>query len=104
MKTLISTDQLTGLPGEELVRKGLADLGSGQVTEEACLVSMASPRLRDCGLLAADTSLVDEAEMTLYRLLGQHEEDPYSTYNSLVRRLVSFEHALDRHPLPVSAA
>jgi hypothetical protein len=95
MNTLISADQLMGLPGEELVRKGLADLGSGKVTEEACLVSMASPRLRDCGLLSADASLVADAELTLYRLLGEHAEDPYSSYNSLVRRLVSFEHALD---------
>jgi hypothetical protein len=94
----LALDQLSGLPGEELVRKGLTDLGSGRVTEEACLVSMASPRLRDCGLLAAETSLVADAEMTLYRLLGQHEEDPYSSYNSLVRRLISFEHALDNLP------
>jgi len=94
----LALDQLSGLPGEELVRKGLTDLGSGRVTEEACLVSMASPRLRDCGLLAAETSLVADAEMTLYRLLGQHAEDPHSSYNSLVRRLISFEHALDNLP------
>ena len=98
MNPRISTDQLTGLPGEELVRKGLTDLGSGNVTEEACLVSIASPRLRDCGLLSANTSLVADAETTLYRLLGQHAEDPYSSYNGLVRRLVSFEHALDNLP------
>ena len=95
----LAVDQLTGLPGEELVRQGLEDLGSGRVTEEACLVSMASPRLLDCGLLAVDATLVADAEMTLYRLLGQHAEDPYSSYNSLVRRLVSFEHALDRIPV-----
>ena len=95
----LAVDQLTGLPGEELVRQGLEDLGSGRVTEEACLVSMASPRLLYCGLLTADTSLVADAEITLYRLLGQHAEDPYSSYNSLVRRLVSFEHALDRIPV-----
>ncbi len=100
MNTLMSPDQLTGLPGEELVRKGLTDLCSGKVTEEACLVSMASPRLRDCGLLSANTSLVADSEMTLYRLLGQHAEDPYSSYNSLVRRLVSFEHALDNLAAP----
>ena len=98
MKAFISTDELSGLPGEEMVRKGLTDLGSGKVTEEACLVSMASPRLRNCGLLAADASLVVDAEMTLYRLLGQRAEDPYSSYNNLVRRLVSFERALDALP------
>jgi hypothetical protein len=49
-------------------------------------------------LLSANAALVADAEMTLYRLLGQHAEDPYSSYNSLVRRLVSFEHALDNLP------
>lgn len=89
-------DQLTGLPGEELVRKGLVDLDAGEVTVEACLVSIASPRLRQHGLLTIKTALVPEAELTLYGLLGRTEEDPYGRYNSLLRRLVSFEHALDR--------
>ncbi len=98
MRALVSADQLTGLPGEEFVRKGLEDLDSGAVTEEACLVSMASPRLRECGLLAPDAGLVVEAEMTLYQLLGRRVSDPYSSYSSLLRRLVSFEHALDKLP------
>lgn len=89
-------DQLTGLPGEELVRKGLADLHAGQITVEACLVSIASPRLRRHGLLSMDAPLVPDAELALYGLLGETEEDPYGRYNSLLRRLVSFEHALDR--------
>ena len=98
MSAPICIDQLAGLPGEEMVRKGLTDLGSGKVTEEACLASMASPRLRDCGLLSVDISLVADAETTLYRLLGQRAEDPYASYNNLVRRLVSFERALDTLP------
>jgi hypothetical protein len=89
-------DYLTGLPGEELVRKGLADVDAGEVTVEACLVSMASPRLRRCGLLPMDAALVADAELALYELLGKTEVDPYGRYNSLLRRLVSFEHALDR--------
>lgn len=91
-------EQLTGLPGEELVRKGLDDLESGEVTVEACLVSIASPRLRQRGLLSGDAALVPDAELALYRVLGRTEEDPYSRYNSLLRRLVSFERALDRLP------
>jgi hypothetical protein len=59
---------------------------------------MASPRSRDYGLLAADALLVADAEVTFCRLLGQHAEDPYSSYNSLMRRLISFEHALDILP------
>lgn len=92
-------DQLTGLPGEELVRKGLIDLDAGEVTVESCLVSIASPRLRQRGFVAASATLVPEAELTLYGLLGKTEPDPYGRYNSLLRRLVSFEHALDRLPL-----
>ena len=90
-----ATDQLMGLPGEELVRKGLIDLDAGKVTVEACLVSIASPRLRRCGFLPMEAPLVPDAELTLYALLGKTEEDPYGRYNSLLRRLVSFEHALD---------
>jgi hypothetical protein len=72
------------------------DLASRAVTEEACLVSMASRRLRRCGLLPMNVALVADAELALYELLGKTEEDPYDRYNSLLRRLVSFEHALDR--------
>lgn len=94
----ISMDQLAGLPGEDLVRKGLVDLDSGEVTTEACLVSIASPRLRQRGLLSVDAALVPDAELALYQLLGKAEGDAYSRYNSLLRRLASFEHALDRFP------
>jgi len=96
---MATNDQMTGLPGEELVRRGLADVEAGEVTVEACLVSMASPRLRRCGLLRKEAVLVADAELVLYDLLGKTEEDPYGRYNSLLRRLVSFEHALDRLPL-----
>ena len=92
----ISIDQLAGLPGEELVRKGLVDLNTGELTAEACLVSIASPRLRQRGLLSGGAALVPAAELALYQLLGKAEGDAYSRYNSLLRRLVSFEHALDR--------
>jgi hypothetical protein len=96
MSFALSLDQLAGLPDEQLVRKGLVDLEAGEVTVKACLVSIASPRLRERGLLPMQTALVPEAELTLYGLLGKTEEDPYGRYNSLLRRLVSFEHALDR--------
>lgn len=99
MTNCVTVDKLAGLPGEDLMRKGLRDAASGEVTEEACLVSMASPRLLAKGLLTADTALVSDAELTLYHLLCRRAEDPYSRYNSLVRRLVSFEHALDKLPV-----
>ena len=91
-----SSDLLAGLPGEELVRQGLADIAAGRRTQTACLVSIASPRLLRAGVLPSDTPLIEEAELVLYRLLRAEGGDSYSRYNSLLRELVSFEQALDR--------
>jgi hypothetical protein len=92
-------DLIQGLPGEALVRQGLADLQSGRCTIPACLAEIASPRLRQVGLLATDVSNEGpESELQLYRLLCQEGGDAYSRYNALLRELVSFEQALDlRH-------
>jgi hypothetical protein len=93
MKT---TDLLQGLPGEALVRQGLADFESGRCTAAACLVAMAHPRLARAGLTSGSASnTLADPEMQLYRLLRQCGGDPYSAYNALVRELVSFEQALD---------
>jgi len=90
------TDELiAGLPGEALVRQGLADLQAGRRTACGCLVSMARPRLSRAGLLPEGVVLSREPELELYRLLRQEEGDAYSRYNALVRELVSFEQALD---------
>jgi hypothetical protein len=90
-------DLITGLPGESLVRQGLADAQAGRCTAEACLVSIASPRLSRTGLLAnIQTELQPEPELSLYRLLRAQGGDAYSRYNALIRELVSFENALDR--------
>ncbi len=90
-------DLLAGLPGETLVRQGLADFTAGRCTIPACLVTMASPRLRSAGWLPpADDRRIPEPELQLYRLLRQQGGDAYSRYNALVRELVSFEQAFDR--------
>src|SRR5512136_2315203 len=90
-------DLLTGLPGEELVREGLADLQAGRWTVPACLVVIGLPRLRRAGLLHQAPAFVPaEAELELYRMLRQAGGDAYSRYNALLRQLVSFEQALDR--------
>jgi len=94
---MITPDLMLGLPGEELLREGLADFQSGRCTIPACLVSMAQPRLRRAGLITrGDAGSCPEPERQLYRLLGQESGDAYSRYNALVRELVSFEQALDR--------
>lgn len=95
----MNTDDLTArLPGETLVRQGLADLQSGQHTVPACLVSIAQTRFRRAGLLHATDTFPPppEPELQLYRLLRRAGGDAYSRYNSLLRELISFEQALDR--------
>jgi hypothetical protein len=87
---------LAGLPGAELVEQGLEDLEAGRETAPALLVAIAGVRLRRLGLRVADHAF-DEAELRLYRILGQ--DDPstaYSRYQALLRRLVSFSRALER--------
>lgn len=90
-------DLMVGLPGEEIVRQGLADTDAGRCTIPACLIAIGSPRLRRAGLLRRELpSLQTDTELQLYRLLRQAGGDAYSRYNALLRELVSFEQALDR--------
>jgi hypothetical protein len=85
------------LPGGDLVAKGLRDLESRRETVEALLVSIAAPRLRDAGLAVPHT--LPEAEHRLYETLARTDSDSaHSRYNALLRRLVSFESALECVP------
>jgi hypothetical protein len=86
--------ELEELPGYELVLKGLADLSQGIESAEALLVSIGAPRLRQAGLEVAVP--FESAEHRLYGLLAAEDPDAaHGRYNALVRRLVSFERALD---------
>src|SRR5438046_1438966 len=90
-------DLLADLPGEELIRAGLADVAQGRLTIPACLVAIGLPRLRAAGLIRGELPWpAADAELQLYRLLKQAGGDAYSAYNALIRRLISFEQALDR--------
>jgi hypothetical protein len=83
-----------GLPGEELVRTGLADLERGVVSVEALLVSIGAPRLARLGFQIE--SPVRDAELRLYELLSREDSNSaHSRYNALIRRLVSFERAAE---------
>jgi hypothetical protein len=89
-------DILGGLPGEDLIREGLADASQGRGTIPALLVAIALPRLRRAGLVGEiSRDLQDDSELQLYRLLRSSPGDAYSRYNALLRRLVAFEQALD---------
>lgn len=86
----------SGLPGEALVREGLADHRAGHCTIASCLIAIARSRFLAAGLLPAGSpAFLAEPERQLYRLLRQQGGDAYSRYNALVRELVSFEQALD---------
>ena len=83
-----------GLPGAELIEEGLRDLSSGRESIPALLVSIGAPRLRRCGVPVEDP--IRSAEHRLYRLLQLSEPDSaHARYNALIRRLVSFERALE---------
>ncbi len=82
------------LPGAELVTDGLTDLAVGKESVVALLVSIGAPKLRRCGIHVP--AAFDEPHLRLYRLLQREYGDAaHSRYNALVRRLVSFEHALE---------
>ena len=94
---MTSADVLAGMPGEALIRKGLADAEAGRRTVESCLAVIARPRLRRAGLYPVETTINEpnEPELELYRLLREQGGDSYSRYNALLRELASFEAALD---------
>ena len=94
---MTSTDLLSGLPGEDLIRQGLADFAEGRQSIPACLIAISRLRFHRAGLISSEIpSEPCEAELELYRQLREQGGDAYSNYNALLRQLISFEQALDR--------
>ena len=86
---------IESLPGSELVRSGIEDLAQGLESVPALLVSIGAPRLRRLGLPIPERT-IPSPELRLYERLRQADPDgAHSRYNSLVRRLVSFERAAE---------
>jgi hypothetical protein len=82
------------VPGADLVRTGLDDLANGVDSIESLLVLIGAPRLRKLGFDVPDTP--DYPEDRLYAKLAEMSGDAaHSQYNALIRRLVSFERAMD---------
>jgi len=81
------------IPGGDLVRQGLLDLREGRESSAALLVAIGAPRLRDLGI---DVPIVAEPEHRLYDMLEREDAgSAHSRYNAFIRRLVSFERALE---------
>jgi hypothetical protein len=85
------------LPGDDLVTQGLADLAKGVLSESALLVLVAGPRLRGLGIEVPEWKLSEPYEHALYSLIEERlGTGAHSHYNSLLRRIVSYAHALER--------
>ena len=86
---------LSPFPGGDLIRQGLEDLAQGRESEPALLVLIGAPRLRRLGLDIPKGN-ASPPEHKLYELLAKSDPDSaHSRYNALIRRLVSFERAVE---------
>ncbi len=87
----------TPLPGEDLVLQGIADLSQNRLTECAWLVLIAAPRLRRLGIQIPERPHTQPCEHQLYALLEERlGAGAHSHYNSLLHRIASYAHALER--------
>ena len=88
---------LQHLPGAEFILEGIEDLKRNEETENSLLVAIGSTRLRAAGLeFPLQLTLNALPEHLLYRRLAQkYQNEAHSRYNSMIRRLVSFERALE---------
>ncbi len=86
---------LHAFPGGDLIETGLHDLAENRLSVEALLVAIGAPRLRTLQLPVPDHD-IHFPEHRLYELLAQSDSDSaHSRYNALIRRLVSFEQAME---------
>ncbi len=86
-----------GLPGQELVEQGIADLDQGRISDCSLLVLVAAPRLNRLGISIPGWQELCPYEHQLYDRLAQRLGDgAHSYYNSLLRRIVSYARALER--------
>lgn len=82
------------LPGSDLVDQGLRDLSEGLETVAALLVSIGAPRLKRAGIRVPGS--IPQPEHRLYAVLAAEDANAaHARYNALIRRLVSYERALE---------
>lgn len=82
------------MPGSDLIEVGLRDLARGVESVPALLVSIGAPRLRRLGY--AIPPAIPSPEHRLYEVLRRADADAaHARYNALIRRLVSFERAVE---------
>jgi hypothetical protein len=80
------------LPGADVIAQGLDDLANRRESAAALLVSIGAPRLACLGISVPRP--FETPEHRLYAVLvREHHDAAHGRYNSLLRRLVSFERA-----------
>src|ERR1051326_6143309 len=100
MRRKVTLETLKALPGQDLVEQGLADLARNRITDSSLLVLIACPRLRALGIEDPEADCPFPREHQLYaRLEERLGTGAHSFYNSLIRRMVSFAHALEREQI-----
>lgn len=93
----VGGDPFRGLPGSELVTKGLQDLAAGLDSSEALLLQIAAPRLAKLKIVVVERKKRGSPEHALYSLLeAQLGREAHSQYNALLRRMASFAGSLER--------
>jgi len=81
-----------GLPGGDMVDRGLADLADGTISPESLVVSLAAPRLRREGLPIG--SVQADPEDRLYELLSRATGDlAHARYAAYLQQIASFADA-----------
>lgn len=86
-----------GLPGEDLIQQGVKDMARGVESMMSLLVMVGYPRLTRLRKdLPKPLQWIDHPEIRLYQLLSQRNpQGAHSRFNALIRRLVSYERALE---------
>jgi len=82
-------------PAGDWIRQGIQDIQAGVESPQALLVAIGRPRLKRLGISVPE-SFVQFPELRLYEhLCGPDPDGAHSRYNALIRRLVSFERAVE---------
>lgn len=86
---------VSSLPGSDLISEGLSDLRQERETVPALLVAIGAPKLRRLGV-TVPSNLPSTPEHRLYDLLLlDGANSAHSKYNALIRKLVSFQRAME---------
>jgi ATPase subunit of ABC transporter with duplicated ATPase domains len=86
-------ENIESLPGGTLMAHGFEDLKDGRETTASLLLSIAKPKLQAMGLKL--NFWIDEPEKKLYlQLSNEYGDQAHKEYNTLIRRLISFEKTL----------